>query len=333
MNPGALMILIVVGLLVFAGFVAFALFYLLRYNTPELSPAQQRLVKFKDLGNSEAEAYREKYRDLSSLFKGSLYENESLGALLEKVSLFRQVKKLLVQAGLTNPVDKFILHYLVAPVAICGFLGLVTGVLPILLVGLVIPGVAIGYLLFKRKKRFDKLVQQLPDALNIMTSALRAGHSFQAALSIVVTELPKPISQELSQVVNDLNLGYPLKDSLTKLINNLETLPDYQMLSTAILIQRETGGNLAEVLDQLGTTIRERFKLKRQVAALTGQAQLTGMVLGAAPFAMLLLLSLFFYGYVAPLYEHPLGHAALVVAFVMQTIGFIVIKKILTIKL
>lgn len=133
-------------------------------------------------------------------------------------------------------------------------------------------------------------------------------------------------------MVKDINLGIPVRESLARMVSKLDTLPDVRMFATAVAIQREAGGNLAEVLENLGYTIRERFKLKGQIAALTGQSRLTGYVLGCAPVVLLAGLSVFFYDYVAPLYETEFGHYALIAAFILQVIGFFVMKKIIDIR-
>jgi tight adherence protein B len=132
--------------------------------------------------------------------------------------------------------------------------------------------------------------------------------------------------------VRDINLGIPVREALSRLVAKLDTLPDVRMFATAVTIQREAGGNLAEVLENLGYTIRERFKLKGQIAALTGQSRLTGYVLGCAPAGILILLSIFMFDYVSPLYNTAMGHIALVVVVILQSIGFFVMKKIIDIR-
>jgi tight adherence protein B len=202
----------------------------------------------------------------------------------------------------------------------------------LVLAGILFPGLAFAFVEVKRRKRLSKFVIQLPDALGMITSALRAGHSFQSAMSVASTELSDPISTEFALVVRDTNLGIPMKEAMGKMVGRLDALPDVRMFVTAVMIQREAGGNLAEILEKLGYTIRERFKLKGQVSALTGQARLTGYVLGAAPAIIFIGLSLFMYSYVQPLWETLLGHIAIGVVIVMQAIGFFVMRKIIEIR-
>ena len=134
-------------------------------------------------------------------------------------------------------------------------------------------------------------------------------------------------------MVRDINLGIPVPDALVRLVNKLDALPDICIFATAVTIQREAGGNLAEILESLANTIRERFKLKGQIAALTGQSRLTGYVLGGAPATMLVGLSIFMYSYVKPLYETDMGHLALMVAMGLQIVGFLVMRKIIDIRI
>lgn len=230
------------------------------------------------------------------------------------------------------PSDRFLIQVIVIPILALLALSVLSGFFSLLLgVPLIIFG-TYGYVLFRRTKRYARFIAQMPDALSMITSALRAGHSFQSALTVVSTEMSDPISSEFASVVRDVNLGIPVKEALGRLVAKLDMLPDVRMFATAVMIQREAGGNLAEVLENLGYTIRERFKLKGQISALTGQSRLTGYVLGAAPVLILLFLSIFMYDYVKPLYETSLGHLALFAAIMLQCMGFFIMKRIIDIK-
>lgn len=310
-----------------------ALFFLQRYMFPDLTPMQERLNELKTL-QSETDA---KFSGIptkagSRLLKGSLYENEKFGRFLEKYSFTSQLRKALLQAGMKTPVDKFMMTFFVVPF-IAGFvLFILLKNIMMLIGGIGVFAVAIVMVKMRQKARLAKLTAQLPDALNLITSSLRAGHSFQAAMTIVCKELPDPISTEFSQVVSDINFGIPVKDALGKMLANLETLPDIRMFVTSLIIQRETGGNLAEILDKLSYTIRERFKLQGQIKALTGQARLTGYILGCAPLGLFTFLYIFMNKYLTPLITTDMGKLALVVAAIMQGIGFFVMKKIIEIR-
>lgn len=333
MNP-ILALGMMFGLLIFSAIgIGAALFFFQRYSNPEPSLIQQRLMQIK-IRHAEESTFelREQSKRMQRLYKDAEYSNPALGQKLEALGFFQHLRMLISQSGMKVTPDKFFMNNIVLPLILCTLLGVFTGVPPLFLLG---PGIAGGsyvYVVFRRKQRLNKFVVQLPDALSLITSSLRAGHSFQSALTVVSTELGEPISAEFSLVVRDINLGIPVKEALNRMVYKLDTLPDVRMFATAVLIQREAGGNLAEVLEKLGYTIRERFKLKGQISALTGQSRLTGYVLGGAPAVLLLGLSVFMYGYVKPLWETEPGHIALGAVVVLQTIGFFFMKKIIDIR-
>lgn len=310
-----------------------AVFLFQRYNNPEPSPVLKRLEELKARQESgEAFEQQEQARKLAKLYKETNYQNAHWGKKLESLNFFLHLKHLMQQADIKTPPDKFFILNMLTPIVLFLVAGLLTGMLFLMPAGFVLAGLSYVLILFKRKQRLNQLVTQLPDALSLITSALRAGHSLQSAMTVVSTEMPDPTATEFSNMVRDINLGIPVKDALTRMVKKLDNLPDFCMFSTAVLIQREAGGNLAEVLEKLGYTIRERFRLKGQIAALTGQSRLTGYILGCAPAVLLVGLSLFMYSYVKPLWETDMGHIALAVAVVMQLIGFFVMRKIIDIR-
>lgn len=330
MNPMVMLIMLIVLLLLGAVSIGVALFFFQRYNSPEPSLLQQRLMNMKGKKDERALAELEQMQRFSKLYKGSVYSNDELGGFLEKLRIFDSLKLMMQQAGMIHP-DQYILKMILIPTFMGLGISLVFGPLVLGVTAMVV-GFAYLNVILKRSKRYGQFITQLPDALSMITSALRAGHSFQSALGIVSSEMGNPISEEFSSVVRDINLGIPVKEALARMVGRLDSLPDVRMFSTAVIIQREAGGNLAEVLEKLGYTIRERFKLKRQIAALTGQSRMTGYVLGAAPALLLIFLTVIMYGYVKPLYETDLGHIILLVIMVLQCIGFFVMKKIIDIR-
>ncbi|MBX2860890.1 MAG: type II secretion system F family protein [Vampirovibrio sp.] len=328
------MLLVILGLIFIVSIaIAFGVVSLQKYMNPEPSLMQVRLSQLKEQHEEEEALYEyNNTSDLTRFLRGSGYSSEELGKLLEKYSFFGSLKRLIRQSGIVVPPDKFFIMFMAAPLAFSLFSTLILKNPLIGLACLTIPVVSIFLLVFKRNQRLEKFTKQLPDALAMLTSSLRAGHSFQSALSIVSTEMPDPMSIELGNVVNDMNLGIPVKEALNKMIVSLNSLPDAKMLATAILIQREAGGNLAEILDKLGFTIRERFKMKGQIASLTAQSTMTGYVMGLAPITLLGIMTVFMGDYVAPLYETEIGNVALGIGAVMQIIGFFIMKKIVEIR-
>jgi len=202
------------------------------------------------------------------------------------------------------------------------------------LLGGTILGVGVPFFVikFKTNKRLNLFSSQLPDALGLVASSLRAGHSINAAFAIVVNELSDPIAGIFRMGCEDMNLGRSTKEALENMINNMPGSIDLRFFVTAVLIQREIGGNLAEILDSLNDTIRERFKLLGQLKAQTAQARLSGIVLALAPVFIAGVIYLLNPEYMEPLFTHALGKLAVGIAVFLGVVGYLVIKKITTIK-
>lgn len=183
----------------------------------------------------------------------------------------------------------------------------------------------------KRRQRLAAFAYQLPDAMELTARALRAGHSLAAGMHVVAEEMPPPISKEFGRVYDEQNMGIPLEEALRSLSERIPNL-DLKFFCTAVQIQRQTGGDLAEILDKIGYVIRERYKILGQVRALTGEGRLSGLVLILLPFAMFLFMLHTKYDYIQMLWTDDLGKKMSVFALVMQVLGAICIKKIVDIK-
>ena len=201
-----------------------------------------------------------------------------------------------------------------------------------LLVGFPI-GAAIPYLIarFQAGRRKSKLEEQLPDAIDLMGRAMRAGHPLSAGFKMVADEAPEPIASEFRQVFEEQRFGLPFDDSLLSLGERVR-LSDIRILITAILIHRQVGGNLAEVLDNIAALVRERFKLRRQLRVITAQGRLSGYVLAMMPFALGIAIFTVNRPYMMPIFESEMGRFMLVGAFIFQIIGYLWIRKILDIE-
>ena len=200
----------------------------------------------------------------------------------------------------------------------------------------VISGLGVGllplmWLSFKRKFRLKKFAKQLPDALELIARALRAGHSLAAGFSLVAEEMTAPIGQEFRKVFEEQNLGIPMEDALTNMTNRVPNL-DLKFFATAVVLQRSTGGDLAEILDKIGYIVRERFKIWGQVQALTGEGRLSGVVLLALPPVLFVAVYRLNPDYVMPLFYDPMGRQMLFFGVVMQLLGALAIRKIVNIK-
>jgi tight adherence protein B len=187
------------------------------------------------------------------------------------------------------------------------------------------------YVMHRRKRRLMAFQQQMPDAMELLARALRAGQSLQAALHIVAEEMPPPISTEFGRVYEEQNLGKSLEDALKDMCNRVPNM-DFRFFTTSVLIQRQTGGDLAEILDKIGYVIRERFRILGQVMALTGEGRLSGNVLLVLPFAVFLAVIHLNYSYAAVLWTDPDGREMAGIALVMMLIGAYFIRKIVNIK-
>jgi tight adherence protein B len=199
------------------------------------------------------------------------------------------------------------------------------------LAGLVMFLVPLAWLLNKRRLRLKHFSGQLPDALELVARALRAGHSLAAGMHVVAEEMPSPISDEFGRVYEEQNLGIALEDALKAMCDRVPNL-DLRFFVTSVLIQRQTGGDLAEILDKIGYVVRERYRILGQVKALTAEGRLSGIILIALPFGLFFLMLHIKPDYVEKLWTHPLGIKMAVAALIAQLLGAIIIKKIVDIK-
>ena len=183
----------------------------------------------------------------------------------------------------------------------------------------------------KRTKRLDKFEEHFPEALDLLSRGIRAGHAFSAGMQMVADELPEPVGPEFRKAFEEQNFGLPLKESLNNLALRVPLL-DVRFFSTAVLIQRETGGNLSEILDTLANVVRERFKIRRQVRVHTAHGRFTGWVLMALPAFLAVALSFINPDHMKLLFENRLGQMMIIASVVMQAVGFVWIKKVIKIE-
>jgi tight adherence protein B len=187
------------------------------------------------------------------------------------------------------------------------------------------------WLINKRAQRLKKFAGQLPDAMELVARALRAGHSLAAGMHVVAEEMPAPISKEFGRVYEEQNLGIPLEEALKNMCERVPNL-DLKFFVTSVAIQRQTGGDLAEILDRIGHVIRERFKILGQVKALTAEGRLSGVVLIALPIGLFLMMMWMKPDYIELLWKDPMGVKMSIGAIILMLIGSYAIKKIVDIK-
>ncbi len=282
--------------------------------------------KKKTKGRSAAEAAQ--YAELLASMHA-----DGTSAVERFLSRYLNLRLLFEQADVALPIPQFLI--------ICGVLAAVGLVLPTAagmnvlfapLVGGFLAILPIMWLLMRRKRRLRKFAAQLPGALELIARALRAGHSLAAGMNLVAHEMSPPISVELGRTFEEQNLGIPLEealDGLTKRVPNL----DLKFFSTAIILQRQTGGDLAEILDKIGHLVRERFQIWGQVQALTGEGRLSGIVLLALPPALFAVVYRMNPDYLMLLFTDEMGKKMLVGGVLMQLFGALVIRKIVNIRI
>jgi tight adherence protein B len=219
----------------------------------------------------------------------------------------------------------------------CAFvLGFLTAAILRMSIGWLVGG-GIGFLLpfvvlkVKRSRRMHKFEELFPDALDLVSRALKAGHAFATGLKMVADEMEDPVGPEFRKTFDEQNFGLPLKDALANLTDRMPLL-DVRFFSTAVLIQRETGGNLSEILENLAHVVRERFKILRQVRVYTAHGRMTGYVLLALPAFLGVALMFINPEHMQLLFQHHIGHMLLIAAVVMQTVGYFWIKQVIKIE-
>jgi tight adherence protein B len=254
------------------------------------------------------------------------------GLLADFFQRFRNLRLLFEQADTSLTPAKFC--SISAGLGAAGFLvslfaGLHVGIAPVM--GLMTGSLPLAWLILRRRKRLRAFAKQLPDALELMARALRSGHSLAAGFHLVAEEMSEPISVEFNRVFEEQNLGIPMDEALLNMTNRVPNL-DLKFFVTSVILQRQTGGDLAEILDKIGELIRERFKIWGQVQALTGEGRLSGIVLLALPPVLFLAVYRLNHDYVMVLFTDPMGKQMLAGGVILQILGALVIRKIVNIK-
>lgn len=252
---------------------------------------------------------------------------------LQRQDLLSGLRKVLNQADLSWTIAGFMAMSLVAAVVVGGAVYMRTNDPPMsVLLG---AGAAAGpylYLRFKRTQRFEKFERGLPKALDLMVNALRAGHSLISALESVARELPNPIGGEFRKCFDEQTFGLEMRESMLNLAARIP-IHDVHIIVTAILIQKESGGNLAEILEKVSSIIRERFRLKKQVQVHTAQGRLTGWILALLPVVLGCALYLVNPEHMSVLWRNPVGVKLMYAAVIMTLIGGLIIRKIVNIRI
>ena len=263
---------------------------------------------------------------------GTDMEGTFMRAVGERIPQLWDLHHLLVQSGLSWTLAGFAAR-VVGVATVSGLVSLVALQRPaIAAVAFVLGGVS-PYLHLRRRKRkrIDQLESQLPDAIDLIARAVRAGHPLSEGLRMVSEEAMEPLASEFRITFEEQRFGLPFEDALMGLGDRVEVV-DIRILITAILVQREVGGNLSEILEQIAETMRARFTLKRQVRVYTSQGRMSGHTLAALPIVVGAVITLINPAYMQTLFREPLGQALLAGAAVLQGIGFLWIRQIVDVR-
>ena len=321
--PAALIALLVFGVVAVAAFMLGSVF--------DQRSARARLIKER-LANERKAPELAAEEELALLRDEQLSKIPALDLWLRRSARVSALQKTLSQAGMDMRAGNFLGISILA--------GVVAGLLAwvfsnrmevgwfALLVGFVLP---YSYASFKRGKRFEKFEELFPEAIDTLARAVRAGHAFTTALEMITNEVAEPIAGEFRQLYEEQKFGMPVRDALFNLTDRVP-LVDVKFFVTAVMLQRETGGNLAEILDNLSYVIRERFKIQRQVRVYTAQGRLTMALLMGMPPIIVVVMLMLNPSFIHPLFSDPIGHTLLVAGITLQTIGYFVIRKIIRIQ-
>jgi tight adherence protein B len=306
---------------------AFAVFSLLDERKAKARVLRDRLAE------TQAPSERAATEELAIVRDEMLSEIPALDNLLRRSERVSALQKLLSQAGIKMRAGNFIFLCIASGVVLAGVIFVSAKAGPVfawlgLVLGFILP---YSYASYRRTKRFDAFEEHFPEAIDTLARAVRAGHAFTTALEMISDEVTEPVGGEFRKLFEEQKFGLPVREALTNLVDRVP-LVDVKFFVTAVMLQRETGGNLAEILDNLSYVIRERFKILRQVRVYTAQGRLTMMLLmGMPPVIVLVMLSMN-PTFIRPLFTDPIGHAFLVGGITLQTIGYFVIRKIIRIQ-
>ena len=289
--------------------------------------AQARLLRER-LATVQEASNRPPNEDLALLRDEMLSKIPALDNLLRRSSRISNLQPFLEQANLRIRAGNILVLCMVSAVVLGGLGFLLAGSLPpnqaltFAALGLVLGAIMpYSYASHRRNKRFQKFEELFPEAIDTLARAVRAGHAFTTALELIANELSEPVASEFRKLFEEQKFGLPVRDALMNLADRMP-LVDVKFFVTAVMLQRETGGNLAEILDNLSYVIRERFKIMRQVRVYTAQGRLTMMLLMGLPPVIVITMLLTSPMFIRPLFADPIGHVLVVAGIVLQTFGY-----------
>ncbi|HEY1800451.1 MAG TPA: type II secretion system F family protein [Terriglobales bacterium] len=293
--------------------------------------ARARLLRER-LKSVQKAAEQQPNEDLALVRDQTLSEIPALDTLLRRSARIANLQDFLSQAGLTIRAGNLLFLSAISAVVFAGIILFLGQASVFAVVGAIIGAfLPYSYASYRRNKRFQKFEEIFPEAIDTLARAVRAGHAFTTALEMISDEVGEPIATEFRILFEEQKFGLPVRDAL---INLTERVPlvDVKFFVTAVMLQRETGGNLAEILDNLSYVIRERFKIQRQVRVYTAQGRLTMMLLMGLPPVIVVTMMVISPAFMRPLFTDPLGHVLIELGIGLQTVGYFVIRKIIQIQ-
>lgn len=321
MNPFLISILL--------GFLSFVLLVnMFSIRIPKQPILQKRLEDIKNRGTQKSLANPEddEFAFLYNNFRYKLFAKH-----LNNLKIIEKIKDQIALSGVNMEIDTYIIVSIMCTVPFAMVL-LITSpkLFPLSLIGLFIP---YSVLKFKANLRSAAFARQLPDTLDLLSNSLRAGHSIYSSFEVITKEMPMPVSGVFKSALDELAVGSDSKQAILSLAKTVPDNIDLKFFITAVILQREVGGNLAKILDGLSVTIRERFKMAGQLKAQTAQARFSGFMLICVPPAISGILFVLSPDYMQPLLNTQQGNSALLFSVVLLLLGVYMIKKIITIEI
>ena len=293
--------------------------------------AQARLLRER-LASAQKAPERQPNEELALLRDEMLSKIPALDSLLRRSAQISNLHTMLAQADWDIRASNFLLISVVSAAVLGTAVLVASGSMLFAWVGALLGAfLPYSFVSYRRGKRFQKFEELFPEAIDTLARAVRAGHAFTTALELISNEVSEPISSEFRKLFEEQKFGLPVRDALMNLTERMP-LVDVKFFVTAVMLQRETGGNLAEILDNLSYVIRERFKIMRQVRVYTAQGRLTMLLLMGLPPVIVVSMLLLNPNFIRPLFADPIGHTLIVVGITLQTLGYFVIRRIIQIQ-
>jgi len=293
--------------------------------------SRARLLRDR-LASVQKAAERKPSEELALLRDEMLSEIPALDNLLRRSTRISNLQTFLSQADLKTRAGNILMLCVLSGVAVAFLILVLTPFPQFAWLGIFIGGIfPYSYASFRRTRRFKKFEELFPQAIDTLARAVRAGHAFTTALELISNEISEPVASEFRKLFEEQKFGLPVRDALLNLTERVP-LVDVKFFVTAVMLQRETGGNLAEILDNLSYMIRERFKIMRQVRVYTAQGRLTMLLLMGLPPIIVVSMSIINPTFIRPLFADPIGHTLIVVGITLQTVGYFIIRRIIRIQ-